>query len=274
MISAARRGEVAVDLFLGTLAGVADAALEVTRQFVHPRKLVAQVDCGLAAGGGGAGDCGFEFGDEFVGAPAHRRFERGLAALGQALGNLADRGIGLFGQPGGRIARCAGQALDCRLQCRLDMRGQRVAFAARLRDVVAHSGKVRALPEALLLEPAVQRGEFAGRLGQSGAGGDHVVGQRFAAVPRLAERLAHCKHRSFHPLEPVLGPGQSVGKLLAGVVGACLDQFEQADAAVGEPGDRLVGPGQRLAAGDQAFGQDGQTGKRVISVNKFYLAGG
>ena len=41
------------------------------------------------------------------------------------------------------------------------------------------------------------------------------------------------------------------GQVLSAVLDAGLDQFEQAHAAVGQAGNRRVGPAQRFAAGER-----------------------
>ena len=257
-------GEIVVDLLFGAGACMGDALLQVAGQLADLGQLIAQLDRGIAADPGGLGGGLLKLAGHLGGAGAHRLFDRSLALVAEAGSDRGNRAGAHLADPGNRGAGRGIELVDCLLQLGLGLLGQCQAFAADLLQRLVHGFELSRLTAALGGDPAVEVLDPLERFGKRGAALGNVSGGSFALAFGLSEIAGEADDPAFDPGEPALAHLHRLGKIVARMLDAGLDQFEQADAAIGQLGDCGIGAVQSLAACRELVTQRGQARRDAV----------
>ena len=101
------------------------------------------------------------------------------------------------------------------------------------------------------------------RLAAAQVGGVHARGERFARRFGLVEQLLDLFGPPFDFGKARLARFHRHGQIVTAVLGARLDKLEQADAGIGQVGDRAIGVVERAAAFIELGGQRRNAGGKL-----------
>ena len=158
------------------------------------------------------------------------------------------------------FARGVGKLFDGAGEFALGARRQLRAFGADRGQRGVELFQLAAMREPALFDAVVERVELGHRAAHRLAGGQDVGRQAVAARAGLVDRVAHGEHAGGQCFEPTLAAGERGGQILAAVVGAGANQFEQAHARFGQAGDIGLGAAQLQPPVVQTLGQRREAG--------------
>ena len=183
----------------------------------------------------------------------HRAIDRFAAFGADGVGNLADP-FGLIGfDCGERLARAVLQRGDRAAQFVLRFSRQRAALLAERGHSGAQPFDRIGLRRRGLAEARLEIFDFAHRIAAAFARRCHAVCDAIPGAARFVEQRLDRFGPAFDRDQALFRRHHRGGQIVAAVLRAGLDQFEQADARIGERGHRHIGPVERFAAFGELF---------------------
>jgi hypothetical protein len=153
------------------------------------------------------------------------------------------------------LACCIGKPANRYTQVPLDILRQSFAFNARRGKHFTQGCKLGGLLIRVPGDAFPKPRDLAHRAADVAACRADVIRERAALVARFAQRVAHGLNAVFDLAQPGFGAAQCFGQLLASMVAACLNNFEQAHCGIGKIVDLKIGTPKRMTHVDDPLAQ-------------------